>query len=217
MQARLRGSYGNIEDILLSVKLVTPAGTLEKGCSAPRISTGQSLARRLHSAAQLHCCILCLWFARAGAQNHTRARPRPRLHMHARARARMRTSRNGLTPAPEVLWDHCGRLYVVCCAYVACRMMRVGLWSAGPDVNHFVLGSEGILGVITEAVFRIRPAPHAKAPTGSARPGPAVDHCFALICLRPDRVKPLLPRLVVRRTPTRARGADTPPLPVAAV
>jgi FAD/FMN-containing dehydrogenase len=40
-------------------------------------------------------------------------------------------------------------------------------------VNHFVLGSEGILGVITEAVFRIRPAPHAKAPTSSARLGSA--------------------------------------------
>ena len=78
-------------------------------------------------------------------------------------------------------------------SHVACRLLRTCRLShdarlsavvgtAGPDVNHFVLGSEGILGVITEAVFRIRPAPHAKAPTGSARPGSAVGHCFALLC-----------------------------------
>eukprot|EP01117_Protostelium_nocturnum_P006858 TRINITY_DN2456_c1_g2_i1.p1 TRINITY_DN2456_c1_g2~~TRINITY_DN2456_c1_g2_i1.p1 ORF type:complete len:623 (+),score=238.65 TRINITY_DN2456_c1_g2_i1:97-1965(+) len=32
--------YGNIEDILISCKMVTPRGTIEKGCSVPRISTG---------------------------------------------------------------------------------------------------------------------------------------------------------------------------------
>jgi hypothetical protein len=72
----------------------------------------------------------------------------------------------------------CRLSHVVCCTHVACRMMRAcRLWSGpvcvGPDVNHFVLGSEGILGVITEAVFRIRPAPHAKAPTSPARLGSA--------------------------------------------
>ncbi len=70
----------------------------------------------------------------------------------------------------------CRMSHVVCCAHVACRMnarLSSVVRTAGPDVNHFVLGSEGILGVITEAVFRIRPAPHAKAPTGPARPGSA--------------------------------------------
>ncbi len=32
--------YGNIEDILVNVKIVTPSGTLEKGCNVPRISCG---------------------------------------------------------------------------------------------------------------------------------------------------------------------------------
>jgi alkyldihydroxyacetonephosphate synthase len=75
MQARVRGSYGNIEDILLSVKLVTPAGTLEKGCSAPRISTGprsRSVVR--HSAARFHAvCMPCRSHERAG-KKHTRTR-----------------------------------------------------------------------------------------------------------------------------------------------
>ena len=75
MQARVRGSYGNIEDILLSVKLVTPAGTLEKGCSAPRISTGprsRSVVR--HSVALfLAVCMPCRSHERAG-KKHTRTR-----------------------------------------------------------------------------------------------------------------------------------------------
>jgi alkyldihydroxyacetonephosphate synthase len=32
--------YGNIEDIVLTVRIVTPIGTWEKPCNAPRISTG---------------------------------------------------------------------------------------------------------------------------------------------------------------------------------
>ena len=32
--------YGNIEDIVLTVRIVTPIGTWEKPCSAPRMSTG---------------------------------------------------------------------------------------------------------------------------------------------------------------------------------
>ena len=60
--------YGNIEDIIISTRLVTPIGTLERGMTVPRMSSGQ-------------------------------------------------------------------------------------------DLNHMVLGSEGTLGVITEAVFRIRPLP----------------------------------------------------------
>jgi len=35
--------YGNIEDLLVSVKLVTPQGTLEKGSLVPRISAGPDL------------------------------------------------------------------------------------------------------------------------------------------------------------------------------
>jgi len=32
--------YGNIEDIIISCKMVTPVGTMEKSCSVPRLSTG---------------------------------------------------------------------------------------------------------------------------------------------------------------------------------
>lgn len=31
--------------------------------------------------------------------------------------------------------------------------------SSGPDLNQLVMGSEGILGIITEAVIKIRPLP----------------------------------------------------------
>jgi alkyldihydroxyacetonephosphate synthase len=34
--------------------------------------------------------------------------------------------------------------------------------SSGPDLNHLVLGSEGLLGIITEAVIRINPLPEKK-------------------------------------------------------
>ena len=35
--------YGNIEDILVHCKSVTPLGTMEKGTYGPRISTGPDL------------------------------------------------------------------------------------------------------------------------------------------------------------------------------
>lgn len=66
-----KNTYGNIEDLLVHVKMVTPRGTVEKHCKVPRIS-------------------------------------------------------------------------------------------AGPDIHHFVLGSEGSLGVITEVVLKIRPLPICK-------------------------------------------------------
>ena len=34
--------------------------------------------------------------------------------------------------------------------------------SIGPDIQHFMLGSEGILGVITEVTFRIHPLPEVR-------------------------------------------------------
>lgn len=37
--------YGNIEDIVLSVKLVTPTGTMERSMVAPRMSSGPDLVR----------------------------------------------------------------------------------------------------------------------------------------------------------------------------
>ena len=40
-----------------------------------------------------------------------------------------------------------------------CMVPRV---STGPDVHHFVLGSEGTLGVITEVILKIRPVPPCK-------------------------------------------------------
>jgi len=63
--------YGNIEDIVVHVKVVTPQGVIEKDCMVPRVSTG-------------------------------------------------------------------------------------------PDVHHYVLGSEGTLGVITEVILKIRPVPPCK-------------------------------------------------------
>jgi alkyldihydroxyacetonephosphate synthase len=38
----------------------------------------------------------------------------------------------------------------------SCQVPRI---SNGPDIHHFVLGSEGILGVITDATLKIRPLP----------------------------------------------------------
>jgi alkyldihydroxyacetonephosphate synthase len=63
--------YGNIEDIIVRIKMVTPQGTVEKSCQVPRMSTG-------------------------------------------------------------------------------------------PDIHHFILGSEGTLGVVTEVTLRIRPVPQVK-------------------------------------------------------
>lgn len=63
--------YGNIEDIVVRIRMVTPQGTVEKSCQVPRMSTG-------------------------------------------------------------------------------------------PDIHHFILGSEGTLGVITEVSLRIRPVPQTK-------------------------------------------------------
>ncbi len=34
--------------------------------------------------------------------------------------------------------------------------------SIGPDLNELVLGSEGTLGIITEAVVRLRPVPKVR-------------------------------------------------------
>ena len=42
---------------------------------------------------------------------------------------------------------------------------KSSLWpriSNGPDLNHLIMGSEGNLGVITEAVVRVRPLPEAR-------------------------------------------------------
>ncbi|XP_054284492.1 alkyldihydroxyacetonephosphate synthase-like [Macrosteles quadrilineatus] len=63
--------YGNIEDLVVQVKMVTPRGTLDRSCLGPRVS-------------------------------------------------------------------------------------------AGPDMNHVILGSEGTLGVVTEVVIKIRPLPRCK-------------------------------------------------------
>jgi alkyldihydroxyacetonephosphate synthase len=34
--------------------------------------------------------------------------------------------------------------------------------SIGPDIQHFILGSEGMFGVITEVTVRIRPLPEVR-------------------------------------------------------
>lgn len=43
------------------------------------------------------------------------------------------------------------------------RTIEVPRSAAGPDWNHLVLGSEGVLGVIVEATVRVRPAPRASS------------------------------------------------------
>ncbi len=63
-----KNQYGNIEDLLVHVTVVTPKGTIQKSCQVPRISNG-------------------------------------------------------------------------------------------PDIHHYILGSEGTLGVITDAILKIRPVP----------------------------------------------------------
>ncbi|NWV61305.1 ADAS protein, partial [Malurus elegans] len=37
-----------------------------------------------------------------------------------------------------------------------CQVPRM---STGPDIHHFIMGSEGILGVVTEVTIKIRPVP----------------------------------------------------------
>ena len=41
----------------------------------------------------------------------------------------------------------------------ACQVPRI---SSGPDIHHFIMGSEGTLGIITEATLKIRPLPEVK-------------------------------------------------------
>ena len=84
-----KNTYGNIEDLLVHVKMVTPKGVLEKRCQVPRMS-------------------------------------------------------------------------------------------AGPDVHHIVLGSEGCLGVITEVVLKIRPLPPFKKYGSVVFP----DFASGVACLR---------------------------------
>lgn len=50
-------------------------------------------------------------------------------------------------------------LMCITCYYVCMQGPRN---SIGPDIQHFMLGSEGILGVITEVTFRIRPVPEVR-------------------------------------------------------
>jgi len=38
-----KNTYGNIEDLLVHVKLVSPTGVLEKFCNVPRISAGPDI------------------------------------------------------------------------------------------------------------------------------------------------------------------------------
>ncbi|ESP02962.1 hypothetical protein LOTGIDRAFT_230434 [Lottia gigantea] len=40
-----------------------------------------------------------------------------------------------------------------------CQVPRI---SAGPDIHHFILGSEGTLGIVTEVTIKIRPLPQCK-------------------------------------------------------
>ena len=42
------------------------------------------------------------------------------------------------------------------------RSVQVPRMSAGPDVHEMILGSEGTLGIVTEAVIRLRPKPEVR-------------------------------------------------------
>lgn len=52
-------------------------------------------------------------------------------------------------------------IYTIPPAWIIC-VMQGPRNSIGPDIQHFMLGSEGILGVITEVTFRIRPLPEVR-------------------------------------------------------
>ena len=44
-------------------------------------------------------------------------------------------------------------------------MTKTTAWprvSIGPDLNHIVMGHEGNIGIITEAIVRLRPVPEAQ-------------------------------------------------------
>ena len=38
-----KNKYGNIEDLLVHVKIVTPKGVMQKSCQVPRISSGPDI------------------------------------------------------------------------------------------------------------------------------------------------------------------------------
>ena len=52
--------------------------------------------------------------------------------------------------------------YTLKCIILLYTHMQGPRNSIGPDIQHFMLGSEGILGVITEVTFRIRPVPEVR-------------------------------------------------------
>lgn len=50
--------YGNIEDILISCKLVTSVGTIERKYQAPRISSGPDINEMIiGSEGNCTCCV----------------------------------------------------------------------------------------------------------------------------------------------------------------
>lgn len=63
-----------------------------------------------------------------------------------------------------------------------CQVPRM---SAGPDIHHMILGSEGILGVVTEVTLKIRPLPEAKTYGSVVFPNfESGVHCLREIALR---------------------------------
>ena len=51
----------------------------------------------------------------------------------------------------------------------SCQVPRI---STGPDIHHFILGSEGTLGVVTDVTLKIRPLPEVR------KYGSIVFECF---------------------------------------
>lgn len=61
------------------------------------------------------------------------------------------------------------------------KSVAVPRLSAGPDLHHIVLGSEGAFGIVTEAIMRVRPkAPVTRYARIHARPKQSEATCFAV-------------------------------------
>ena len=59
-----KNTYGNIEDIVVRARMVTPTGTVEKSCEVPRISAGPDVNHMILGSEV--CICICLLFSFGG-------------------------------------------------------------------------------------------------------------------------------------------------------